>query len=251
MTNIILVGCNGRMGRMITETVLEDPLVSIAAGVDIAGGRLSDYPVFTDIYQVDKAADCIVDFGNASAVSRVTSYSIEKGIPLVECTTGLSEEQLNGLCDASKSVAVLRSSNMSIGVNILDKVLKAVSRTLYETGFDIEIVEKHHKMKLDAPSGTAVSLAETINEACGDELEYVYDRTGVRQKRDKKELGISAIRGGTIVGDHDVIFAGQDEVITFSHRAYSRAVFAKGAIEAAKFLSGRSAGYYSMSDVIK
>ncbi|HAG70183.1 MAG TPA: 4-hydroxy-tetrahydrodipicolinate reductase [Lachnospiraceae bacterium] len=250
MVNIILHGCNGRMGRMITDLVKDDPDAGIAAGVDVAGGRLSDFPVFEDIKDCDIKGDVVIDFGIASAVGGVIDYCVKNSIPLVECTTGLSDEDTKKLSEASKEIAVLKSSNMSLGVNVINKVLSQISRVLLESGFDAEIVEKHHRMKLDAPSGTALSLADSINSACGDGLSYVYDRSGVRQKRSDKEIGISAVRGGTIVGDHDVIFAGQDEVITISHRAYSRAIFAKGAIKAAMYLKDRAAGYYTMSDVI-
>lgn len=166
------------------------------------------------------------------------------------CTTGLSEAQLAAVKEASKKVAILRSANMSLGVNMLLKILKEAAGILAPAGFDIEIVEKHHNLKVDAPSGTALALADSINEELGNQYEYVYDRSQVRQKRSEKEIGISSVRGGTIVGDHDVIFAGMDEVVTFSHRAYSKAVFGKGAVQAAKFLAGKPAGKYEMSDVI-
>ena len=162
----------------------------------------------------------------------------------------MSEAQLAAVEEASKKVAILRSANMSLGVNMLLKILKEAAGILAPAGFDIEIVEKHHNLKVDAPSGTALALADSINEELGNQYEYVYDRSQVRQKRSEKEIGISSVRGGTIVGDHDVIFAGMDEVVTFSHRAYSKAVFGKGAGQAAKFLAGKPAGKYEMSDVI-
>ncbi len=250
MVNIILHGCNGRMGRMITEIVSGDDDAKIVAGVDVAGGQLSDFPVYESIDDCEIGADAVIDFGNASAVDHLLDWCVEKKIPCVECTTGLSEEQLAHLEDCSKKVAVLKSANMSLGVNVLLKLVAEAAKTLADAGFDIEIVEKHHRTKLDAPSGTALALADSINEARNNEYNYVYDRSQVRQLRDSKELGISAVRGGTIVGDHDVIFAGQDEVVTFSHRAYSRAVFAKGAVQAAKYLKDKGAGHYTMSDVI-
>lgn len=177
-------------------------------------------------------------------------YAVDKQIPIIVCSTGLSEEQLVYMKAASERVAVLKSANMSLGINLLLKLVKEAAAKLAENGFDIEIVEKHHNQKLDAPSGTALALADSINEEMGNQYEYIFDRSQVRQKRDKKELGISAVRGGTIVGDHDVIFAGTDEVVTFSHRAYSRAVFAKGSITAAKFINGKGAGMYDMADVL-
>ena len=165
-------------------------------------------------------------------------------------SAGLSEEQLERVEKASKKVAILKSANMSLGINMLLKLLKEATEILAPAGFDIEIVEKHHNLKVDAPSGTALALGDSINEVLDNEYEYVYDRSTRREKRPKKEIGFSAVRGGTIVGDHDVIFAGADEVITFSHTAYSKAVFGKGAIQAAKFLKGKPAGLYNMSDVI-
>ncbi|MBR4718709.1 MAG: 4-hydroxy-tetrahydrodipicolinate reductase [Lachnospiraceae bacterium] len=250
MVNIILHGCNGRMGRMITDIVADDENAKIVAGVDVAGGQLSDFTVFENIDDCNVQADAVIDFGNACAVDHLLDWCVQHKIPCVECTTGLSEEQIKHLEDCSAEVAILKSANMSLGVNVLLKLVAEAARTLADAGFDIEIVEKHHRTKLDAPSGTALALADSINEARNSEYDYVYDRSQVRQPRGSKELGISAVRGGTIVGDHDVIFAGQDEVVTFSHRAYSRAVFAKGAVQAAKFLKGKGAGHYTMSDVI-
>ena len=194
--------------------------------------------VIANLATEDDAADGLLDFCR------------EKRIPLVLCSTGLSEEQLEKVRDVSKDVAILKSANMSVGINALIKVLKEVSPLFAEAGFDIEIVEKHHNQKLDAPSGTAIALADSINESLDEAYEYTYDRSQRREKRRRQEIGISAVRGGTIVGDHDVIFAGHDEVVTLSHRAYSRAIFGKGAIEAAKYLSGKGPGLYDMSDVL-
>lgn len=250
MVDIILHGCNGRMGRMITDIVSNDEDARIVAGIDVAGGQLSDFPVYEGIDECEVKADAVIDFGNAAAVDHLLDWCVEKGIPCVECTTGLSDEQVKHLEECSTKVAILKSANMSLGVNVLLKLVAEAAKTLADAGFDIEIVEKHHRTKLDAPSGTALALADSINEARGNEYDYVYDRSQVRQLRGSKELGISAVRGGTIVGDHDVIFAGQDEVVTFSHRAYSRAVFAKGAVQAAKFLKGKGPGHYTMGDVI-
>ena len=251
MTKVILHGCNGKMGRMITELCSQDKEIEIVAGIDaVSQGPSGGYPVYRDIYNCNIAADAVIDFSNAAAADILLDYCAEKKIPCVLCTTGLSAEQLEHVKRAAKETAVLRSANMTLGVNLLMKLLKEAAAVLAPAGFDIEIVEKHHNLKVDAPSGTAIALADSINEELNGAYEYVYDRSKVRQKRDKKELGISAIRGGTIVGDHDVIFAGLDEVITFSHRAYSKGVFAKGALQAAKFLAGKSAGLYTMSDVI-
>ena len=250
MTRVIMHGCNGRMGQMISGLCTADPEIEIVAGVDTYTEQKNDYPVFASIDQCDVAADAIIDFSNASAVDGLLDYCETKQIPVVLCSTGLSEEQLAKVDEASKKVAVLKSANMSLGINTLMSLLKQAVKVLAPAGFDVEIVEKHHNQKLDAPSGTALALADSINEAMDNRYEYVYDRSDRRAKRDAKELGISAVRGGTIVGEHEVSFAGTDEVIEFKHTAYSRAVFGKGAIQAAKFLHGKAAGYYDMSDVI-
>ena len=250
MVKIIMHGCNGRMGRVITDLVSQESEATIVAGVDKFGNSTGEFPVFDSIEKCDVPADVIIDFSNALAVDSVLDYAVEKQIPVVLCTTGLSDDQLAKVKEISSKVAVLKSANMSVGVNVLMKVLRDAAPTLAAAGFDIEIVEKHHNQKLDAPSGTAIALADSINDSLNNEYEYVYDRSTRREKRPEKEIGISAVRGGTIVGDHDVIFAGLDEVVTLSHRAYSRSIFAKGAIEAAKFLAGKPAGMYDMSNVI-
>ena len=250
MTRVIMHGCNGRMGQMITGIVENDPDVDIVAGVDVSDHIKNNYPVFKSISECDAQADVIIDFANASAVDVLLEYAAGRQIPVVLCTTGLSEAQLEHMKQASEKVAILKSANMSLGINTIMKLLKEITPLFAESGFDIEIVEKHHNQKLDAPSGTALALADSVNEALGNEYEYVYDRSNRREKRPKKEIGISAVRGGSIVGDHDVIFAGMDEVVTISHTAYSRAVFGKGAVAAAKFLADKGPGMYDMSDVI-
>lgn len=244
-------GCNGKMGQVISKIVKEDAEAEIVAGVDAYLGIKNEYPVFESIEKCDVEADAIIDFSNASAVDGLLDYCVEKQIPVVLCTTGLSEEQLKKVKEASEKVAVLKSANMSLGINLLLKLLQDAAKVLGTSGYDIEIIEKHHNQKVDAPSGTALALADSINDALNNEYTYVYDRSQVRQKRDKKELGISAVRGGTIVGDHEVIFAGEDEVIEFKHTAYSKAVFGKGAVEAGKFLKGKEPGLYDMQDVIQ
>ena len=250
MTKVIMHGCNGKMGQMITNIIAAEEDIEIVAGVDASDHIKNTYPVFTNIAQCDAAADVVIEFCSAAAVDALLDYCAEKQIPCVLCTTGLSEAQLAHVDEAAKKVAVLKSANMSLGVNMLLKLLKNAAQVLVPAGFDIEIVEKHHNLKVDAPSGTALALADSINEEFDNQFEYVYDRSGKRERRTDKEIGISAVRGGTIVGDHDIIFAGGDEVITFSHRAYSKALFGKGAIQAAKFLKGKPAGKYDMKDVI-
>lgn len=250
MTRIIMHGCNGKMGKVITGICKEDENVCIVAGIDVVDNRDNGYPVFTDIDACDVDADVIIDFAAAAAIDKLLDYAKAKKIPVVLCTTGLSPNQINKIAETSKDVAILKSANMSLGINTIMKLLKEAANVFAPAGFDIEIVEKHHNQKVDAPSGTALALADSINEARNNEYEYVYDRSQVRKKRDKKEIGISAVRGGTIVGEHEVIFAGVDEVIEIKHTAFSKSVFAKGAVEAAKFLAGKPSGMYDMADVI-
>lgn len=250
MTKVIMHGCNGKMGQMIAGLIAQDEDIELVAGVDVYDEGKNPFPVFQKISECDVEADVVIDFCNPAAIQGLMEYCVEKQVPCVVCTTGLSEEQLGYVKAASEKVAILRSANMSLGINMLLKILKEAAAVLVPAGFDIEIVEKHHNLKLDAPSGTALALADSINEEMNHEYEYVYDRSTRREQRPKKEIGFSSVRGGTIVGDHDVIFAGTDEVITFSHTAYSKAVFGKGAIQAAKFLKGKGPGHYEMSQVI-
>lgn len=250
MVKIIMHGCSGAMGRTISDLAKEDAEVKIVAGIDVNNAVEHEYPVFTRIDDCNVEADVIIDFCSAKAVDTLLEYSVQRQLPVVVCTTGLSEEQLVHLRRCSERVAVLRSANMSLGINMLMKLVQEAVKILEPAGFDVEIVEKHHNKKVDAPSGTALALADSINEAASGEYEYVYDRSRERRARDKKELGISAVRGGTIVGEHEVIFAGTDEVVTFQHTAYSKAIFAKGSLAAAKYLAGRRPGLYDMSDVV-
>lgn len=250
MVRMILYGCNGAMGQVITNLVSEQKEVEIVAGIDIHPIEKNGYPVYNSLKECTIEADVIVDFTSAAAIDVLLDYCEIHGMPLVLCSTGLSDLQIQKVEQCAKKTAILRSANMSLGVNLLLKLVKDGARALGEAGFDIEIVEKHHNRKLDAPSGTALSLADSINEAMGGRYHYQYDRSTRHEKRDKNEIGISAVRGGSIVGEHEVIFAGQEEVVTISHTAYSRAIFGKGAIEAAKFLAGRPAGLYTMADVL-
>lgn len=250
MVRMIMHGCGGAMGHTITGLAKEMDGIEIVAGIDLKEDDSLGYPVFSSLEDCHVEADVIVDFASAKAVDHLLDYCGDHKMPLVLCTTGLSEEQLKKTEETSKNVAILRSANMSLGINTLFKLLQDAAKVLAGAGFDIEIVEKHHNKKLDAPSGTALALADSINEAMNQEYHYVYDRSQRREKRDPKEIGISAVRGGSIVGEHEVIFAGTDEVITLTHTAYSKAVFGKGALEAALFLAGREPGMYTMADVI-
>lgn len=250
MTKIILRGCNGKMGRVITEMVKEDETATIAAGIDISMGSGNEYPVYYSFTQCDIPADVIIDFSSPVNIKEMIDFAISRGIGVVLCTTGFSKEDQLYIEEASKVIPILRSANMSMGVNLLLKLVKEATKILADSGFDIEIIEKHHNKKIDAPSGTALELADAINKALDDKYEYVYNRTDIRAPRVKNEIGISSVRGGTIVGEHEIIFAGTDEVIEIKHTAYSKAIFARGAIQAAKFLPGKAAGMYSMNEVI-
>ncbi len=250
MVNVILHGACGHMGQVVTDMIAAESDVQIVAGIDAVDRGNRSYPIYTNIDDCKEEADAVIDFSTAKAVDKLVAFCVKRNIPLVLCTTGLTEEQLANVENASKQVAILRSANMSLGVNLLIKLLKQAAAVLSPNGYDAEIVEMHHRRKIDAPSGTALALADAVNEGAGDGYRYTYDRSERHEKRDPKEIGISAVRGGTIVGVHDVIFAGEDEVIEFTHTAYSRAIFAKGAVQAAKFLAGKGPGMYDMSDVI-
>ena len=251
MVRAIMHGCNGAMGQVISGIAAKDEEISIVAGIDMRTEQKNDYPVFASLNECKVEADVVIDFSNAAAVDELLDWCAEKKMPVVLCTTGLSEVQLAKVEETAEKTAVLRSANMSLGINTLMKLIQDAAKVLATAGFDMEIVEKHHRLKLDAPSGTALALADSLNEAMDNQYHYVYDRSQRRQQRDDKEIGISAVRGGTIVGEHEVIFAGTDEVIEFKHTAYSKAIFGKGAIEAAKYLAGKPAGRYDMADVIE
>ncbi len=248
MVRVILHGCNGAMGRVISELAKEMDSVTIVAGIDLEDLGLYEYPVYQKLEDCPKG-DVMVDFSSAKAVDSLLKACAVCKMPLVLCTTGLSKEQIEKVQETSKETAILRSANMSLGINTLLRVLEDATKSLLKAGFDVEIVEKHHNRKADAPSGTALALADTINEAADGQYHYTYGRVG-RQQRDKKEIGLHAVRCGTMAGEHEVIFAGPDEVITFGHTAYSKVVFAKGSLEAACFLAGKKPGLYTMGDVI-
>ncbi len=252
LTKILVNGYLGNMGRVICSLAKKDETCEVVAGIDV--GQPHEpmcFPVFSELWDCNVQADVIIDFSHADSVPLLLDFAVARNLPVVICTTGLADATLEKIKQVSEKIAVLRSANMTVGINLLANILQQAANILYETGFDIEILEKHHNQKLDAPSGTALLLADSINEALGNNLKYVYDRSTLREKRVKNELGLHAIRGGTIVGEHTVIFAGKDEVIELTHKAHSKEVFAVGALSAAKFLKGKPAGYYNMSDVIK
>ncbi len=250
MTRIILRGCNGKMGQEVTKLIKADEQTAVVAGIDLKETTDNGYPVFTSFKACNVIADVIIDFSSPKNLDEMLGFAQKNQIPIVLCTTGLSEENLKTVHKASGNVAILRSPNMSVGINTVIKLLKTAAQVLAAADFDIEILEKHHNQKTDAPSGTALALADAINEVLNEEYHYKFDRSGERKKRELKEIGISAVRGGTIIGEHEVIFAGLDEVIEIKHTAYSRVIFAKGAVHAAKFLAGKVPGMYQMSDVI-
>ncbi|MBC2580297.1 4-hydroxy-tetrahydrodipicolinate reductase [Clostridium sp. DJ247] len=248
MVRVILSGCNGKMGKVISSISSNFPNLSIVAGID-RNTEQSGFPVFSSISECTVNADVIIDFSRPDILESLLSYAKEKNLGIVLCTTGYTKEQLEKIHDASKELPVFRTANLSIGINIVNKILRNISALLYKD-FDIEIVEKHHNQKVDSPSGTALLLANTIKDSIAEETEFVYGREGIA-KRDSKEIGIHAVRGGGIVGDHDVIFAGQGEVIEIRHSAISREVFAVGSLRAAEFMYKKENGLYTMDDVLK
>lgn len=250
MTKIAITGACGRMGRVIAALVRERADCEITAGIDLAGEQYADFPVYKSVFDLPEKPQVIIDFSHPSALPDLLNYGKMNNVPLVLATTGYSDEERGEITAASSQIPVFFTFNMSLGINLLVELSRKAAQVLGGQ-FDIEIVEKHHNQKKDAPSGTAIMIAEAINEELGGKSRFVYDRHNVRKPRDKEEIGIHAIRGGTIVGEHDVIFAGHDEVITLSHSAQSREVFAAGAVNAAVFLAGKTAGMYTMSDLIK
>ncbi len=249
MINIILSGCNGKMGRVISNLAKNDESVKIVCGFDINTEKNFDYPVYSDYNEFNGNANVIIDFSHPDNLEKVLNYGVERNIAMVISTTGLTDEQINKIYEASKKVPIFFSANMSLGVNLIVNLARQATKILSEK-FDIEIIEKHHNQKIDAPSGTALMIANAIKDELNGEAEFVYDRHLERKKRDKKEIGISAIRGGNIVGEHTVLYAGTDEIIEITHKANSKEVFAVGSIVAAKFLSGKDVGMYDMQDVM-
>ena len=255
MINILISGCNGKMGQTVARIVGETEGVQVVAGIDIDTAPRNGFPVFDSFARLSTGleegvtVDVLIDFSHPSTLDGLLSYAKSTGMPAVICTTGLSKEQVQKIGEYSKDVPIFFSANMSIGVNLLIDLVKRASKVL-EENFDIEIVEKHHNLKLDAPSGTALAIADAIADSVSYNPEYVYDRHSVRRKRGKHEIGLHAVRGGTIVGEHSVIFAGYDEVIEINHSAASKEVFAIGAVRAAKFMAGKGAGLYTMRELI-
>lgn len=248
MIKAILCGASGRMGGFVSAAAEADDEIQIVAGVDkINNGE--NFPIFSAFADINVNADVIIDFSNPALLDSLLDYAVGSNTPAVIATTGYSDTQIEKIKAAAEKVPIFFSFNMSLGVNLIASLAKKAAQILGD-GFDIEIIEKHHNQKLDAPSGTAIMLANTINSVFGDALNYEYDRHSVRRKRPKNEIGIHSVRGGTIVGEHDVIFAGHDEVITISHQAQSKEVFAVGAVRAAKFLCGKKAGLYDMSSIM-
>ena len=249
MLKILLSGCSGKMGRAIANVVSNDPTCEIVCGIDIVNDESLGFPVFSTPSEVNVKPDVIIDFSHPSSLVPLLNYAAENSIPAVISTTGLSTSQKNFMYEISSKTAIFFSANMSLGVNLIAALAQKATAVL-EDSFDIEIVEAHHNRKLDAPSGTALYIADSINEVCREKKDYVYDRHSVMKKRDKREVGIHSVRGGTIVGEHTVIFAGNDEIIEIKHTALSRDVFAEGSVKAAKFLADKKSGMYDMNDLI-
>ncbi len=248
MIKVIMNGCNGKMGQVISRLIADSKDMEIVSGVDVNDAIKNDYPVCKNIADCKEKADVIIDFSHPASLSSVLEYAVNTSTPAIIATTGLSAEQKKDIEEASKKVAMFFSANMSLGINLLIDLVCKASKIL-EENFDIEIIEKHHNQKIDAPSGTALAIADAVSKVLTKEPEYTYDRHSVRKKRSENEIGIHSIRGGSIVGEHSVIFAGQDEVIEVKHQATSKEVFAVGAVRAAKFLAGKKPGLYCMNDL--
>ncbi len=250
MIKIILSGCNGKMGRTITDCVARDCIAEIVAGFDINTESHAGFPVYANPANCNIMADAIIDFSHPDNLAGVLNYAKQHHIPAVIATTGLSEQQIKSIQAAAEEVPIFFSANMSLGISLMMELCRKAAAVLGQE-FDIEILEKHHNQKIDSPSGTALMLAGAVKEGLSFEPRYVFERHSVRQKRDKKEIGFASIRGGTIVGEHEVIFAGHDEILTISHSAGSKEIFARGAINAAQFLVGKPNGLYTMADLVK
>lgn len=249
MTKIILSGANGKMGRVIQNVVSLRDDCEIVAGVDL-NTESTSFPVYADINEITENADVIIDFSNPVLLDSLLAYSKANKMPLVIATTGYDDNQKAQINDASKKCPIFFTYNMSMGINLLANLAKkAVS--ILGSDFDIEIIEKHHNQKIDAPSGTALMLADAICEEIDNDMKYEYDRHSKREKRTKNEIGLHAVRGGTIVGEHDIMFCGRDEIITLSHSARSKEIFAVGAVNAAVYMNGKDAGLYDMAELIK
>ena len=249
MVNIGIVGCNGKMGHFVADAVSQNPETKAFLGIDAFGESNYDFPVFKTFTEIKEKPDAIIDFSNPAVLDDMLEYALENSVPCVICTTGYSTEQVNKIKSASEKIAIFYSGNMSLGINLLIELTKEAAKVLGNS-FDIEIVEKHHNLKLDAPSGTALMIADGISDVLDEEPQYVYDRHSYRKKRSKNEIGIHSVRGGTIVGEHEVIFAGHDEVVTITHQAQSKEVFAAGSVNAAVFLAAQGAGMYDMTSML-
>ena len=251
MPKIIISGCNGHMGRVVESICNADPYVTVVAGFDVLGSTDKAYPVYSSPAQFQGEADAVIDFSSPAALDGLLTFAAERNIPVILATTGYTPEQIAKIGETACHVPLFRSANMSLGINVLLSLVKKAAAVLGDT-YDIEIVERHHRRKVDAPSGTALMIADAAASTCGHETEYVYERNSVRKPRDKKEIGISAVRGGTIVGEHEIIFAGHDEVMEIKHTALSRDIFAQGAVEAAKFMATvKTPGLYDMSHLVQ
>lgn len=249
LTKIAISGCCGKMGRVVADIIASREDAEVVAGIDKVPSLDAKFPVVSSPTLLHKAPDVIIDFSHPSALEGLLSYAKTNNTALVLASTGYSQEDIARIRSASGEIPIFFTANMSIGINLLCELAKKAYSVLGGQ-FDIEIVEKHHNQKIDAPSGTAIMLAEAINQSAGDSYSYTYDRHSVRKKREHNEIGIHSVRGGTIVGEHEIIFAGRDEIISLSHSAMSKEVFAVGAVNAAIFINGRPAGLYSMSDML-
>lgn len=249
MVSVVISGANGKMGRVINSIISARTDCNVIAGIDLVTEKYSDFPIYSNFAELTEKPDVIIDFSHPSVLDGLLEYCLSTGTAVVIATTGYSDEQIAKIKKAAEQIPVFFTFNMSLGINLLIKLAKTAAEVLGDQ-FDVEILEKHHNQKIDAPSGTAIMIANSVNEVLDNRCQYVYDRHSQRKKRDKNEIGIHSVRGGTIVGEHDIIFAGRDEVITLSHSATSKEVFAVGSVNAAVFLASQKPGIYDMAALL-
>ena len=248
MIKVLINGCNGKMGQEVLNAINNNEKFEVLNGVDLNENPKYNFPVYTSTDEIKEKPDVIIDFSVPVATMKILEYAKEKKVPIVIATTGLTDDQKQKIKEYSKIIPIFQSANMSYDINLMKKVVAEVAKNLNQT--DIEIVETHHNRKIDSPSGTALLLADSINNALDNRMEYNFNRFQNREKRKKNEIGFSSIRGGNIVGEHTVIFFGENESFEITHKAYSRGVFAEGALKGAEYIVGKENGYYSMDDII-
>lgn len=250
MIRVALCGCNGKMGHVLTNCINSREDMKVVAGFDLNTTKFDNYPIFKSPSECDVDVDVVVDFSHPSSLGGILDFAKQKNIPVILATTGYSKEDVQVMAKAANDIPVFTSANMSLGISLI-AALAEKAASILGTGYDVEIIEKHHNLKVDAPSGTALMLGDAVSKGLSYDPVFIYDRHSVRKKREQTEIGFSSVRGGTIVGEHDILFCGHDEVITLSHSAQSKELLANGAISAILFIIGKPSGYYTMRDLVQ